>query len=59
MVFEIREGTICMSKNAKGEGQLATLARGHLDCRSFDTSKDIFFKMAGPISIKFQCTFQQ
>ena len=42
-----------MSMNAKGEGHLGTLARGHLDWGSFDTSKDIFFKMAGPVSITF------
>ena len=42
-----------MSMNAKGQGHLATLARGHLDCRFFDTSKDILSKTAGLISIKF------
>ena len=41
-----------MSMNVKGQGHLATFARDHLDCRSFDTSKDIFSKTAGPISIK-------
>ena len=43
VVYDIREGKYEMSMNAKGQGHLATLARGHLDCRSFDTSKDIFF----------------
>ena len=30
----------------------ATLDRGHLDSRSFDTSNDIFSRTARPISIK-------
>ena len=42
-----------MSMNAKGQGHLATLTRSQLDCRSFDTSKDILSKTARHISIKF------
>ena len=43
-----------MAINAEGQGHLATLAGGHLDCMSFISSKDIFSKTAGPISNKFQ-----
>ena len=36
-----------------GERKLFPMVRGHLDCKSVNTSKDIFSKTAGPISIKF------